>query len=173
VSFDERRPASAPREPPRWEQRLGAALPWYGFVFLGSVLLATGSLPIHLTAALQRLADIAVAAEFVLFLPAGFILIVGAMRRNPATSRSEAWGIRLLVTSAFGGGVLVAYGFSTSLLADWQRSNAENLVLALVGALMFFVLFSLGLVLELVALIGKIRHSVRSRYRHPLANSGA
>jgi hypothetical protein len=94
------------------------------------ILLATGVLfNIHLTETLQQLAYIVFIVEFVVFLPADFILIVRAMRRNPDTSWSWVWGVRLLVTSSFGLGVLLAYLLITNwiLLANWKpRHTGRN-----------------------------------------------
>lgn len=171
MSTGEQPPTNASREPPRWVQRLRGALQWYMLAVLGTILLDTGELPIHLSGALQRLADIMVAAEFVVFLPAGFIGVVAAMRLNPATSWPEAWGRRLLVAGGFGLGVLFANWYITGLLPEGHRSNIETLMLAVLGALMF-VLVILGLVLVVVAIIGEIRQDLRSRHRRPPANSG-
>jgi len=168
MSSDELLPASAPQDLPRWERRLQVAVQWYAWVILGSVLLATGVLPIHLTGTPQWLASVVLTAEFVLFLPAGFILIVQAMRRNPATSRLQAWGFRLLVAGVFGGSVLFAYGRVIGLLPEWRSSNTEILALAVLGVLMFG-LVSLGLALVFVALIGELWRLARSRYRRPPA----
>lgn len=177
MTSDEHKPASmpddVPREPPRWERRLGDALRWYLVVLVGEILLGTGALfNIHLGGTLQQLAYVVFTAEFVAFLLAGFILLVRAMRRNPATSRPWVWGTRLLVTGSVGLGVLLTYLLITNLLVAWHRSTTEELVLTVLGALVYFLL-SLGLVLVSVAIIGEFRQWVRSRNRRPPSDSSA
>jgi hypothetical protein len=172
MSSDAGRQPGAPHDLPRWAERLQVALQWYAFVLVGTLLLATNTLPIHLTGRLQRLVDGMVIAEFVVFLPAAFILVVVMMRRYPATNRLQAWGGRLLVIGVFGFSVLTAYWFITDYFSpEWRRSSAEILALAALGAVMF-ALWLLGLVLVVMALSMQLWQVVSSRHRHPSANAG-
>ncbi len=151
-------------------QRLQDALVWCGFVMIGTVLLVTDSLPIRLTGTAQQVAYIVVFVGAVVFLAAGYVLIVAKMRRKPATSRLWTWGTRLLVAGFFGLSILVLYGFTTDLVPGWHRSSTELLVATVLGALLF-VLLSLALVLVVVAIIADFRQL--SRHRRPPANSNA
>ena len=143
-----------------------------GIVLMGTVLLVTDSLPIQLAGTAQQAAHLVLFVETVVFLAAGYVLIVAMMRRKPSTSRLWTWGTRLLVASFFGLSILILYTLIPDLLPGWHTSSAETLVVLVLGALLS-VLVGLGLVLVVVANLAAFRQSRRSRHRFPPANSRA
>ncbi len=155
----ERKPTDASNgelsDPPRWERRLHTVVNWYVLLIIG-LGVAARVLRIQPTGIAKQLVDIAFVGSFVAFLPVGFVLIRHAMNRGPTTSRSWAWGSRLLVAGAFGASFLLAYWLITDLVAGWHRASVEILVVAALGALAC-ALIILGLLFVLAALFRDLR----------------
>lgn len=168
-------PDTAPREPPYREQRLGVALESGAFVLVMIAGIADGGLfGIHLSGALKRLADTVVIAGFVPFVLLGCIVMVRAIRRQPAPHRLLTWGMSLLIAGLF----LAVLSFPwlyvefSDLLPGWHLSHTQLVVVAaLLGATL--ILWSIGAVLLCVAVIGEVWQWVRYGHRQPPATPAA
>jgi hypothetical protein len=138
-------------------------------VIIGSVLLATGSFPIHLAGTAQQVVNIVLFVECAVYLAAGYMLIVAKMRRKPSISWLGIWVAHLLVAGFLGISILMLYTLIPGLPPGRHPSSVETSVVRVLGALLF-VLANLGLALVVVADLAAFRQSRRSRNRSPPAN---